>query len=119
MQEILRRCPAYGTLKKEDPPTAKEVDEEVGRELLVDLVTNPTLIEGVVEKHGVDLRKYTLKDAFSLAQTRYSHLGKEKLGQELKDTKKMEICTVRGERPTPKGARQWWPGPARLVLAVC
>jgi hypothetical protein len=23
MQEILRRCPAYGTLKKEDPPTAK------------------------------------------------------------------------------------------------
>jgi hypothetical protein len=91
----------------------------VGRELLVDLVTNPTLIEGVVEKHGVDLRKYTLKDAFSLAQTRYSHLGKEKLGQELKDTKKMEICTVPGERPTPKGARQWWPGPARLVLAVC
>ena len=79
--------------------------------LLVDLA-NPTLIAEMQTKHtGLDMTTLTLKQALSLEQSRVSRLGKQSKGQELKDVATMRIWTVRGERPTPKGARHRWPGP--------
>ena len=110
-QEIRRRRPDYDTLEQDDPAAAAALAEEAGQELLVDLA-NPTLIAEMQTKHtGLDMTTLTLKQAISLEQSRKSKLGKQSMGQELKDVATMQIWTVRGERPTPKGARHRWPGP--------
>ena len=110
-QELLRRCPDYDTLKGDDAAAAAAAAEEAGQELLVDLA-NPTLIAEMQTKHtGLDMTTLTLKQAISLEHSRNRREGMKSMGQELKDVATMRIWTVRGERPTPKGARHRWPGP--------
>jgi hypothetical protein len=114
MQEILRRCHNYGTLRKEDSPAAKAavkaVEDAVGKELVVDLVTNQGIVDEVVRKHKVDVSTCTMKEVISFDNSHNSKIGLKKKGQELKDVVTARICTVLGERPTPKGAQRRWPG---------
>ena len=114
MQEILRRCHNYGTLRQQDTPAAKAavkaVEEAVGKELFVDLVTDQRIVDEVVRKHEVDVSTVTMKEVISFDKSHNSKIGVKKKGQELKDVVTMWICTVLGERPTPEHARHRWPG---------
>ena len=110
-QQILRLCPDYDTLQQTDRRAAAAVKEEAGRMLLVDAVPDQRFIDEVVGKYTVDLSKLTIKDAFALEQTRFSHLAVKARGLELVRTDTMGIWTVTGERPAPKGARRRRPGP--------
>ena len=86
MSEIRRRCHNYGTLRNPDSPAAKAavkaVEEAVGQELFVDLVTNQGIVDEVVKKHRVDLNTCTMKEAISFSQpeSHKSKIGKKKLG---------------------------------------
>ena len=114
MQEILRRCHNYGTLRKEDSPAAKAavkaVEEAVGKELFADIVTDQGIVDGVVRNHKVDLSTVTMKEVISFDKSHNSKIGVKKKGQELKDLATARIYTVLGERQPPKGARRRWPG---------
>ncbi len=100
-QELRRRCPDYDTLEQTDPRAAAALldsMEEVGQMLLVDLA-NPALIAELVSKHPwLDPTTLTLKQAISFEQSRLRRIGMEEQGLKLKDTRKAQICMVRGER---------------------
>ena len=110
-QQLLVLCPDYDTLQQTNPRAAAAVKEAAGRMLLVDAVPDQRFIEEVVEKYDVDLSTLTITDAFSLEQTRFSHLAMKARGLKLVPTDKMGIWKETGERPAPKGARRRWPGP--------
>jgi len=115
-EQLRRRCPDYDTLEQTDPSAAAALAAEVGQMLLVDLAS-PALIAVLVSNHPrLDLTTLTLKQAFSLEQKRLRKVQMEQQGLKLKDTRKMQICMVRGERPTPERARHRYrglAGPAR------
>ena len=109
-EQLRRRCPDYDTLKRDNPNAAAALAAEVGQMLLVDLA-NPALIAELKTKHpGLDLTTLTLKEAISFEAKRLRKVQMEQQGLKPKDTRKVQICMVRGERPTPERARHRWPG---------
>jgi len=114
-QELRRRCPDYDTLEQTDPRAAAALAAEVGQMLLVDLA-NPALIAELKTKHpNLDLTTLTLQQTTSHENKRIRKVQLEQQGLELKDTRKAQICMVRGERAH---SRTRSAPVARLVPAV-